>query len=76
MTEETSVVAALSKNIFLRANSTIIASQTGFCCIGQIHFPHLLSPQLFEQKISLMKQKLIDQANQNPCISMAKRRRS
>jgi len=45
VTEETSVVAALSKNIlFVNSRGILKASQTGRGFIGQIHFPHLKSP--------------------------------
>lgn len=72
--EETSVVAGLCKNIiFAKSHGTFFASQEGHSFIGQIHFPNLQAPEIFEKSILDIKEGLIVQANQNPCASMVKR---
>jgi hydroxymethylglutaryl-CoA reductase len=74
VTEETSVVAGLCKNIKLvNAQGTISASQEDNGFIGQIHFPNLQNVELFQKSIEHKKEYLIKLANQNPCASMVKR---
>lgn len=74
VTEETSVVAALSTAIlFMRKNATIKAIQKGDLSIGQIHFPRLKDPAEFITQIGHIKSNLILKANQGPCSGMIKR---
>ncbi len=74
VTEETSVVAGLCKNIrFVNAHGKIAASQTGRGFIGQIHFPELANPEGFERCVLGVKAMLITTANRNPCASMVSR---
>lgn len=72
--EETSVVAGVSKSIKLINQQGEITAQTiGQNYIGQIHFSRLKNPTSFSQKILSKKDIFIDQANNGPCQTMAKR---
>lgn len=72
--EETSVVAALTKNIELvRENGTVKASTKGQGSIGQIHFSKLSDFDQFKNKLNSQKSSLIEKANHGPAASMVHR---
>jgi len=73
-TEETSVVAALTKNIMTVNKSGFIkASAEGLGYIGQIHFSNLNNLHHFETKLCQLKNDLIQKANEGPAKGMVKR---
>ncbi len=74
VTEETSVVAALSKTVrFIQKNGKITAYQKGCSYLGQIHFPHLKSKARFKTQFEKLAPLLIQKGNEGPCSGMVKR---